>query len=107
MDTASPAAERDGQRPNAPVLCTQPVPLEPMSTIDDFLMTLSNLRYLICRSKKLLIKFLLMTDPQKPQPASEGAAIGLRGGDGGGMCPGRFCFIIPCPLPCNCCIIPL
>ncbi|KAK3316774.1 hypothetical protein B0H66DRAFT_305523 [Apodospora peruviana] len=41
-------------------------------------------------------------DTQKPH-ADEG--LGLRGGDRGGCCPGRFCFIIPCPLPCDCCII--
>ncbi|KAK4195485.1 hypothetical protein QBC40DRAFT_211418 [Triangularia verruculosa] len=41
-------------------------------------------------------------DPQKPHEDSE---LGLRGGDRGGCCPGRFCFIIPCPLPCDCCII--
>ncbi|KAK4654210.1 hypothetical protein QC762_000335 [Podospora pseudocomata] len=41
-------------------------------------------------------------DTQKPHEDSE---VGLRGGDRGGCCPGRFCFIIPCPLPCDCCII--
>ncbi|KAJ4145166.1 hypothetical protein LMH87_004024 [Akanthomyces muscarius] len=30
--------------------------------------------------------------------------LGLRGG--GETCPGRFCFIIPCPIPCNFCIFP-
>ncbi|KAF2434962.1 hypothetical protein EJ08DRAFT_692868 [Tothia fuscella] len=41
-----------------------------------------------------------------PQPnTTEDKPIGLRGGAGrGGMCPGRFCFIIPCPLPCDFCI---
>ncbi|KAG9228256.1 hypothetical protein BJ875DRAFT_490052 [Amylocarpus encephaloides] len=29
--------------------------------------------------------------------------VGMRGGE---ACPGRFCFIVPCPIPCNCCIIP-
>ncbi|GAB1316301.1 hypothetical protein MFIFM68171_06511 [Madurella fahalii] len=43
-------------------------------------------------------------NPQKPHPESE---LGLRGGDRGGLCPGRFCFCIPCPIPCDCCIIPL
>jgi hypothetical protein len=43
-------------------------------------------------------------DPQRPHADTE---LSLRGGnDGRGMCPGRFCFIIPCPLPCNCCIFP-
>ncbi|KAK3331860.1 hypothetical protein B0T19DRAFT_414111 [Cercophora scortea] len=41
-------------------------------------------------------------DAQKPHPDSE---MGLRGGDRGGCCPGRFCFCIPCPLPCDFCII--
>ncbi|ROT37762.1 hypothetical protein SODALDRAFT_333514 [Sodiomyces alkalinus F11] len=30
----------------------------------------------------------------------------LRGGRNGEMCPGRFCFIIPCPIPCNFCVFP-
>ncbi|KAI1400461.1 hypothetical protein F4819DRAFT_366184 [Hypoxylon fuscum] len=43
-------------------------------------------------------------DPQRPQP--EQPEYGnLRGGDRGGCCPGRFCFCIPCPLPCDFCII--
>ncbi|KAH7310467.1 hypothetical protein B0I35DRAFT_481784 [Stachybotrys elegans] len=43
-------------------------------------------------------------DPQRPHPESD---VNLRGGENrGGCCPGRFCFIIPCPLPCDCCIIP-
>ncbi|KAI0477085.1 hypothetical protein GGR56DRAFT_673500 [Xylariaceae sp. FL0804] len=41
-------------------------------------------------------------DPERPHPESE---MGLRGGDRGGCCPGRFCFCIPCPLPCDFCII--
>ncbi|KAK1750956.1 hypothetical protein QBC47DRAFT_392983 [Echria macrotheca] len=43
-------------------------------------------------------------DPQRPHPESD---VGLRGGyhERRGPCPGRFCFIIPCPLPCDCCII--
>ncbi|KUJ23993.1 uncharacterized protein LY89DRAFT_679257 [Mollisia scopiformis] len=36
---------------------------------------------------------------------SQDQEMRIRGGDRGGMCPGRFCFIIPCPLPCDCCII--
>ncbi|KAH6974105.1 hypothetical protein BKA56DRAFT_733787 [Ilyonectria sp. MPI-CAGE-AT-0026] len=43
-------------------------------------------------------------DPQRPHPNTE---VNMRGGDRGGCCPGRFCFCIPCPLPCDCCIIPL
>jgi hypothetical protein len=31
--------------------------------------------------------------------------VNIRGGDRGGACPGRFCFIIPCPFPCDFCII--
>ncbi|KAG4437292.1 hypothetical protein IFR05_007230 [Cadophora sp. M221] len=33
---------------------------------------------------------------------AEQEEVRMRGGE---LCPGRFCFIIPCPLPCNCCII--
>ncbi|KAJ1323947.1 hypothetical protein MN608_11204 [Microdochium nivale] len=49
----------------------------------------------------------LVAQPMNPQqPHSE--EMGLRGGDGNGrgMCPGRFCFIIPCPIPCNFCVFP-
>ncbi|KAF2803447.1 uncharacterized protein BDZ99DRAFT_526377 [Mytilinidion resinicola] len=39
-------------------------------------------------------------------PQSEQKTVGMRGGDGrGGACPGRFCFCVPCPLPCDFCII--
>jgi hypothetical protein len=41
-------------------------------------------------------------DPERPHEDSQ---MGLRGGDRGGMCPGRFCFCVPCPLPCDFCII--
>ncbi|ROW16705.1 hypothetical protein VPNG_01535 [Cytospora leucostoma] len=41
-------------------------------------------------------------DPQQPHADTDAQ---LRGGDRGGMCPGRFCFIIPCPIPCDFCII--
>lgn len=45
-----------------------------------------------------------LVDPQRPHDEPE---MQLRGGqEGRGPCPGRFCFIIPCPIPCNCCIIP-
>ncbi|KAI0015580.1 hypothetical protein F4780DRAFT_784035 [Xylariomycetidae sp. FL0641] len=43
-------------------------------------------------------------DPQKPHAESE-ETMGLRGGERGRCCPGRFCFCIPCPLPCDFCII--
>lgn len=36
-------------------------------------------------------------------PETRAPELHLRGGE---MCPGRFCFIIPCPLPCNCCVFP-
>ncbi|KAF7562539.1 hypothetical protein G7046_g1586 [Stylonectria norvegica] len=41
-------------------------------------------------------------DPQQPHPESD---VSMRGGDRGGCCPGRFCFCVPCPLPCDFCII--
>ncbi|KAL2751814.1 hypothetical protein ACRALDRAFT_1066305 [Sodiomyces alcalophilus JCM 7366] len=44
---------------------------------------------------------------QKPsQSTSDEPELKLRGGRNGEMCPGRFCFIIPCPLPCNFCVFP-
>ncbi|KAI8962736.1 hypothetical protein F5Y11DRAFT_322060 [Daldinia sp. FL1419] len=43
-------------------------------------------------------------DPQRPQP--EQPEYGnMRGGERGSCCPGRFCFCIPCPIPCDFCII--
>lgn len=49
----------------------------------------------------------MLTSPPDPQRPHDEPEMNLRGGEEGrGMCPGRFCFIIPCPLPCNCCIIP-
>ncbi|KAI6082353.1 hypothetical protein F4821DRAFT_264050 [Hypoxylon rubiginosum] len=43
-------------------------------------------------------------DPQRPHP--EQPEFGnLRGGERSSLCPGRFCFIIPCPLPCDFCVI--
>ncbi|SPJ75328.1 uncharacterized protein FTOL_05059 [Fusarium torulosum] len=48
-------------------------------------------------------------DPQRPQPQTNGEPeLSLRGGeDCGGWCRGRFCFLIPCPIPIKCCVIPL
>ncbi|KAL2198246.1 hypothetical protein P885DRAFT_76954 [Corynascus similis CBS 632.67] len=42
-------------------------------------------------------------DTQKPHPENE-TELNLRGGRSR-LCPGRFCFCIPCPLPCDFCII--
>ncbi|PKS06242.1 hypothetical protein jhhlp_006988 [Lomentospora prolificans] len=42
-------------------------------------------------------------DP-KQAPADQQERGTLRGG--GEACPGRFCFIIPCPIPCNFCVFP-
>ncbi|KAK3305299.1 uncharacterized protein B0T15DRAFT_531910 [Chaetomium strumarium] len=42
-------------------------------------------------------------NPQKPHPETD-TSLGLRGGRSS-VCPGRFCFCVPCPLPCDCCII--
>jgi len=36
---------------------------------------------------------------------TEAPRLGMRGGDRGGACPGRFCFCVPCPIPCDFCII--
>ncbi|KAJ4415786.1 hypothetical protein N0V82_007148 [Gnomoniopsis sp. IMI 355080] len=47
-----------------------------------------------------------VAEPMNPErPHAEDEDSKLRGGDRGGMCPGRFCFIIPCPIPCDFCII--
>ncbi|KAK2069190.1 hypothetical protein P8C59_003793 [Phyllachora maydis] len=36
-------------------------------------------------------------DPQRPHDeVSSSTTVGLRGGD---LCPGRFCFCVPCPIP--------
>ncbi|KAK0100447.1 hypothetical protein ONS95_008397 [Cadophora gregata] len=42
------------------------------------------------------------TTAKDREQEAEREEVRMRGGE---MCPGRFCFIIPCPLPCNCCII--
>ncbi|KAK3395077.1 hypothetical protein B0H63DRAFT_556169 [Podospora didyma] len=43
-------------------------------------------------------------DYQKPAVQSKDEPeMGLRGGE---ACPGRFCFIIPCPIPCDFCVFP-
>ncbi|OAA56721.1 hypothetical protein SPI_07728 [Niveomyces insectorum RCEF 264] len=41
-------------------------------------------------------------NPQRPHDDAE--SVHLRGGRSE-MCPGRFCFIVPCPLPCDFCVI--
>ncbi|KAI0139828.1 hypothetical protein GGR57DRAFT_509557 [Xylariaceae sp. FL1272] len=47
----------------------------------------------------------MVSQPMDPERPHEDSQMGLRGGDRGGCCPGRFCFCIPCPLPCDFCII--
>ncbi|KAI0175532.1 hypothetical protein GGR52DRAFT_316750 [Hypoxylon sp. FL1284] len=49
-------------------------------------------------------KSLQSMDPERPQ-VEQPEFGGLRGGDRSSMCPGRFCFCIPCPIPCDFCII--
>lgn len=43
--------------------------------------------------------------PMNAAGPHEESEMGLRGGDRGSCCPGRFCFCIPCCLPCDFCII--
>ncbi|KAI1816890.1 hypothetical protein GGS20DRAFT_536022 [Poronia punctata] len=45
------------------------------------------------------------SQPMNPERPHEEGDMRLRGGNRGGCCPGRFCFCIPCPLPCDFCII--
>ncbi|KAI5449970.1 hypothetical protein NCC49_003861 [Naganishia albida] len=47
------------------------------------------------------------TQPTTEQVDQQAEVDGLRLRGGGEMCPGRFCWIIPCPIPCNFCIFPL
>ncbi|CRK18845.1 hypothetical protein VD0002_g4079 [Verticillium dahliae] len=44
-------------------------------------------------------------EPQASQDdrSADESELTLRGGE---ACPGRFCFIIPCPIPCNFCVFP-
>lgn len=79
----------------APIQSTQPAASQAMSMRSDS-QWLTCIHHLTCS---------LCTDPQQPHADSEANTIGLRGGDRGGMCPGRFCFCIPCPIPCDFCII--
>ncbi|KAI3324510.1 hypothetical protein HD806DRAFT_47887 [Xylariaceae sp. AK1471] len=46
-----------------------------------------------------------VSQPMNPQRPHEESQMNLRGGERGSCCPGRFCFCIPCPLPCDFCII--
>ncbi|GAW11468.1 hypothetical protein ANO14919_008140 [Xylariales sp. No.14919] len=41
-------------------------------------------------------------DPERPHAEPQ---MNLRGGERSSLCPGRFCFCVPCPLPCDFCII--
>ncbi|GHJ84543.1 hypothetical protein NliqN6_0945 [Naganishia liquefaciens] len=48
------------------------------------------------------------TQPTTEQAVDQQAEVeGMRLRGGGEACPGRFCFIIPCPIPCNFCVFPL
>ncbi|KAI0099258.1 hypothetical protein GGR51DRAFT_565077 [Nemania sp. FL0031] len=40
-------------------------------------------------------------NPERPHDEP----MNLRGGERSSLCPGRFCFCVPCPLPCDFCII--
>jgi hypothetical protein len=74
---------------------TQPKVYEPMGMLDDPTVWIYN-----STNKATL-------DPQRPQESFE-PELSLRGGeDCGGWCRGRFCFLIPCPIPIRCCVIPL
>ncbi|KAI0446458.1 hypothetical protein F4803DRAFT_16445 [Xylaria telfairii] len=46
----------------------------------------------------------MTSQPMNPERPHE-ESVNLRGGDRSSLCPGRFCFCIPCPLPCDFCII--
>ncbi|TPX14578.1 uncharacterized protein E0L32_005270 [Thyridium curvatum] len=41
--------------------------------------------------------------PEQPPPETE-SELRLRGGERSSACPGRFCFCVPCPIPCDFCI---
>ena len=43
------------------------------------------------------------SEQRDAQAQKEEQVMRLRGGE---ACPGRFCFIIPCPIPCNFCVFP-
>ncbi|KAI0534709.1 hypothetical protein GGR58DRAFT_505056 [Xylaria digitata] len=47
----------------------------------------------------------MTSQPMDPERPHEDSQMSLRGGERSGLCPGRFCFCIPCPLPCDFCII--
>ncbi|KAI1196211.1 hypothetical protein F5X97DRAFT_325645 [Nemania serpens] len=47
----------------------------------------------------------MTAQPMNPERPHEESQMNLRGGERGSCCPGRFCFCIPCPLPCDFCII--
>ncbi|KAI1827506.1 hypothetical protein F4861DRAFT_536073 [Xylaria intraflava] len=54
---------------------------------------------------QVIVEQPTVSKPMNPDRPHEEPQTSLRGGDRGGCCPGRFCFCIPCPLPCDFCII--
>lgn len=75
----------------------QPNAMQPMGMCSCPLSTISRpMKHL-----KLTFDTILCIDPARPH---EDRTTDLRGGDRSAACPGRFCFIIPCPLPCDFCI---
>lgn len=78
------------------VQTTQPKVLAPMG-----MLTLCSVLFSVICARANVVRSCL-ADPQRPHADDD---ANIRGGDRGGLCPGRFCFIIPCPLPCDCCII--
>ncbi|KAI1323640.1 hypothetical protein F5Y16DRAFT_332438 [Xylariaceae sp. FL0255] len=55
--------------------------------------------------QEIVLQPMTTSQPMDPERPHEDSKLGLRGGDRGGICPGRFCFCVPCPLPCDFCII--
>ncbi|KAI2638571.1 hypothetical protein GGS21DRAFT_508975 [Xylaria nigripes] len=54
---------------------------------------------------KVIAQQPMMSQPMDPERPHEEPQTSLRGGDRSSLCPGRFCFCVPCPLPCDFCII--
>ncbi|KAI1436856.1 hypothetical protein GGR50DRAFT_692822 [Xylaria sp. CBS 124048] len=54
---------------------------------------------------RVIVEQPMASQPMNPSAPHDTPQMGLRGGDRSSLCPGRFCFCVPCPLPCDFCII--
>jgi hypothetical protein len=98
MSPSQPSQVHLAQTANSSMESTQPKAYQPMS--------MSKLRSISLTTggqAKLSLATGLQTKSETADQ-NNADALKLRGGEGE-ACPGRFCFCIPCPIPCNFCCI--